>query len=205
MRLMRGRVYAKTEVRSSKYDVTTSMFIRQLALRISPFVLRTFAVLVLLTTWACGYRLAGRATAIPSSIDSIAVPIFTNKTTKYRLEQRLTSAVVDELIARTKYRIIPDASQAKALLTGEVTEFTSTPVIFAGGAGSTFLVTVRMRVLLRDTATQKLLFENSNFHFREEFEISRGSKEFFPEEGPAMDRLSREFSRTLVSNILESF
>ncbi len=160
---------------------------------------------MLAVTSACGYRLAGKATAIPASVDSIAVPIFTNKTTKYRLEQRLTAAVVDEFVARTKYRIVSDASQAKALLTGDVTEFTATPVIFAGGAGSTFLVTVRMRVLLRDTTTQKLLFENTNFYFREEFEISRGSKEFFPEEGPAMDRLSREFSRTLVSNILESF
>jgi len=162
-------------------------------------------VFAFIATSACGYRLAGKATAIPANVDSVAIPIFINKTTKYRLEQRLTSAVVDEFIARTRYRIVPDASQAKALLTGEVTEFTSTPVIFAGGAGATFLVTVRMRVLLKDTTTQKLLFENNNFYFREEFEISRGSKEFFPEEGPAMDRLAREFSRTLVSSILEAF
>lgn len=162
-------------------------------------------LLLLAAMPGCGYRLAGKATAIPANVDSVAIPIFTNKTTKYRLEQRLTSAVTDEFIARTRYRIVSDASQAKALLTGEVTEFNSTPVIFAGGAGATFLVTVRMRVLLRDTTTQKLLFENNNFYFREEFEISRGSKEFFPEEGPAMDRLAREFSRTLVSSILEAF
>ena len=174
----------------------------QFALRSSRFVLCWGLLLALA---GCGYRLAGKATAIPANIDSVAIPIFNNKTTKYRLEQRLTSAVVDEFIARTRYRIVPDVSQAKALLTGEVTEFTSTPVIFAGGAGSTFLVTVRMRVSLKDITTQKLLFENNNFYFREEFEISRGSKEFFPEEGPAMDRLAREFSRTLVSSILEAF
>ena len=164
-----------------------------------------FALLLIVVLPGCGYRLAGKATAIPENIDSVAIPIFDNKTTKYRLEQRLTSAVVDEFVARTRYRIVPDSSQARALLTGEITEFTSTPVIFAGGAGATFLVTVRMRVMLKEMATQKLLFENSNFYFREEFEISRGSKEFFPEEGPAMDRLAREVSRTLVSSILESF
>ena len=175
----------------------------------SDLVLRAFCVafylMLLLLGSGCGYRLAGKATAIPANIDSVAIPIFNNQTTKYRLEQRLTSAVVDEFVARTRYRIVPDASQAKALLTGEVTEFTSTPVIFAGGAGATFLVTVRMRVAMKDTTTHKLLFENNNFYFREEFEISRGSKEFFPEEGPAMDRLAREFSRTLVSSILEAF
>jgi hypothetical protein len=168
----------------------------------SPFFV---VLLFLIANPACGYRLAGKATAIPSSVDSVAIPIFVNQTTKYRLEQRLTSAVIDEFIARTRYKIVPDASAAKALLTGEVTEFASTPVIFAGGAGSTFLVTVRMRVSLRELSTQKLLFENSNFYFREEFEISHDAKEFFPEEGPAMDRLAKEFSRTLVSSILESF
>ena len=177
--------------------------------RHSHFAFRTFCILfywvLLFVMPGCGYRLAGKATAIPTHIDSVAIPIFNNQTTKYRLEQRLTSAVVDEFVARTRYHIVPEVSQAKALLTGVVTEFTSTPVIFAGGAGATFLVTVRMRVSMKDTATNKLLFENNNFYFREEFEISRGSKEFFPEEGPAMDRLAREFSRTLVSSILEAF
>ena len=161
-------------------------------------------VLLALATCDCGYHVAGKATAIPQNIDSIAIPIFGNKTPKYRLEQRLTAAVVDEFIARTHYRIA-DPLAAKALLTGEVTEFRADPVIFAGGAGSTFLVTVRMRVALRDLSTKKLLFENNNFYFREEFEISRTSTEFFPEEGPAIDRLAKEFSRTLVSSILESF
>ena len=196
----------------SRFDTGTACFILRnfySALRTSIFDLRAscfvLCLVLLCVATGCGYRLAGKATAIPANIDSVAIPIFNNKTTKYRLEQRLTSAVVDEFIARTRYRIVPDASQAKALLTGEVTEFTSTPVIFAGGAGATFLVTVRMRVSLKDTTTRKLLFENNNFYFREEFEISRGSKEFFPEEGPAMDRLAREFSRTLVSSILEAF
>ncbi|MEW5974634.1 MAG: LPS assembly lipoprotein LptE [Acidobacteriota bacterium] len=154
---------------------------------------------------ACGYRLSGKSVAIPASIDSIAIPIFTNRTTKYRLEQRLTAAVVDEFVSRTPYRILPEASSARALLSGEVVEFTATPVIFTGGAGSTFLVTVRLRVALRDLSTNKLLFENPSFYFREEFEISRTSQAFFPEEGPALDRLSRDFSRALVSSILESF
>jgi hypothetical protein len=197
------------EFRMSKHEGQTAKPLSNFEPRSSRFTLRTFGFicgwLLLIVTSGCGYRLAGKATAIPTNIDSIAIPIFYNKTTKYRLEQRLTSAVVDQFVARTRYRIVPDVSQAKALLTGEVTEFNSTPVIFASGAGATFLVTVRMRVLMKDTTTHKILFENNNFYFREEFEISRGSKEFFPEEGPAMDRLAREFSRTLVSSILEAF
>ena len=174
---------------------------------VSAKVLQGMAVWLLtgLLAAGCGYRLAGKATAIPESVDSIAVPIFTNRTTKYRLEQRLTSAVVDELTSRTRYRISSDPAAAAAVLTGVVTGFTSTPVIFSGRAGSTFLVTVRLRVELKDSKSKKLLFENRNYFFREEFELSRASQDFFPEEGPALDRLAKAFSQDLVSTILESF
>jgi Lipopolysaccharide-assembly len=161
-------------------------------------------VLYVALSCGCGYHVAGKASAIPQNIDSIAIPIFVSRVPKYRLEQRLTAAVVDEFIARTHYRVT-DASSAKSLLSGEVTEFRADPVLFAGGAGSTFLVTVRMRISLKDLSTNKLLFENNNFYFREEFQISPDFREFFPEEGPALDRLAKEFSRTLVSTILESF
>ena len=65
-------------------------------------------LILLVSSWGCGYHLSGKAVAIPETIDSIAVPTFVNKSVKYRLEQRLTAAVVDELVARTKYRITSD-------------------------------------------------------------------------------------------------
>jgi hypothetical protein len=168
-------------------------------------ILLSVLVFAFLLTPGCGYHLAGKAAAIPENIDSIAIPVFVNKTTKYKLEQRLTSAVVDEFISRTRYRITSDTQSAKALLSGEVMDFRSTPVIFSGGAGSTYLITVRLRVSLKDLTTGKLLYENRNFAFREEFEISRDPTVFFPEEGPAVDRLAREFSKSLVSSVLEAF
>ena len=163
-------------------------------------------MLLLPILWGgCGYHLSGKTPPLPESIHSIAVPTFVNRSVKYRLEQRLTAAVVDELIHRTKYRITADTAEAQAVLSGEVLDFTATPVILAGGAGSTYLVNVRMRVQLKDLQTNKLLFENQNYMFREEYEISQKPATFFPEEGPALDRLSMEFARSLVSTILESF
>ena len=164
-----------------------------------------FLLLLLLLSLGCGYHLSGKATAIPESIDSIAVPTFTNKSAEYRLEQRLTAAVVDELVARTKYRITPNPDEARALLSGEITSVVATPVVLAGGAGSTYLVMVRMKVALKDLKTDKLLFENQNYFFQEEFEISQNPGKFIPEEGPALDRLAQEFSRSFVTTLLESF
>jgi hypothetical protein len=50
-----------------------------------------------------------------------------------------------------------------------------------------------------------LLFENPNYVFREEYQISGQVSSFFEEESPALDRLSRDFARSLVSTILEGF
>src|SRR5713101_5920276 len=73
----------------------------------------TFAALVLvLAASACGYHVAGRGNALPVEWKTIAVPALGNKTTTYRIEQRLTAAVVREMLARTHYRIVADDKQA---------------------------------------------------------------------------------------------
>ena len=51
----------------------------------------------------------------------------------------------------------------------------------------------------------KVIFDNQNYIFRGEYEISGDPKSFFNEEGPATDRLAREFARSLVTTIWEGF
>ena len=41
--------------------------------------------------------------------------------------------------------------------------------------------------------------------FREQYQVSQELSSFFEEDSPAFQRLSHEFARTLVSNILEAF
>ena len=66
-------------------------------------LVRKFIVLVLLISSfvlsGCGYRLASK-NLNGGEGRTIAVPTFTNKTTTYRIEQRITEAVRQELIAR---------------------------------------------------------------------------------------------------------
>ena len=143
--------------------------------------------------------------AAPANLDSIAILPFLNKTTKYRIEQKLTGAVIDEFIQRTRCRISRDPAGARGLLTGEVLDFASFPVIFAGDSGSTFQVTMRIRMTLKDQSSGKYVFQNRDFQFREEFEISRESKDYFPEEGPAMDRLVHQLAKSLLNNLLDDF
>lgn len=155
----------------------------------------------------CGYHVAGRASRLPETVKTIAVPAFQNKTPRYRLEQRLTQAVVREFLARTKYRIVPEPQNADAVLRGEVTSIESTTVLFDPNTGraTALVVAVRLKVLLEDRETKNILYRNDNFLFREQYEISTDVNSFFDEQDPALDRLARDFASRLVASILENF
>lgn len=155
----------------------------------------------------CGYHTAGRANRLPQDVHSIAVPGFLNKTQGYRIEQVLTAAVVREFVSRTRYRIASDSGGSPdATLRGTVMSTQIAPVTYDSQTGrtTTALVVVTMEVSLVDRKGA-VLFENPNYVFREQYQVSRELSSFFEEESPAIDRLSRDFARTLVSNILEAF
>ena len=137
----------------------------------------------------------------------MAIPALKNRTSTYRIEQRFTQALVREMISRTKYRVVPEEKDADAVLEGEITSLQTTPVLFdpATTRATLMLVSVNLRVRLLDRASGKEVYQNSRFVFRNQYEITTDIPSFFQEEGPALDRMSRDFARTLVSAVLEKF
>ncbi len=155
----------------------------------------------------CGYHVAGRGSRLPASVKTIAVPALENRTPHYRIEQRLTQAVIHELLARTTYHIVSDPVAADAVLRGQITGIESSAVLFdtATGRATTMLITVRAAVRLEENSTKNVLYRNDNFLFREQYEISADIASFFEEQDPALDRLARDFAARLVAGILENF
>jgi hypothetical protein len=155
----------------------------------------------------CGYRTAEHASRMPQNVHVLAVPMFTNQTQTYRLEQILTRDVVREFIARTRYRVEnKTGDSADATLTGTILSAQSAPLTYDAQSGriSSAEVTVTMKVSLVDRSG-RVLFENPNYSFRQQYQVSREATSFFEEETPALLRMSRDFARTLVSDVLEGF
>jgi len=155
----------------------------------------------------CGYHTAGHATRLPQNVRTIAVPAFVNQTQTYRIGQLLTRDVVRELIGRTKYRVLNQAGDAAdATLKCIVTSAQASPLTYDAQTGrvSSAVVTVAMKVTLTDRSG-KVLFENLNYSFRQQYQVSREVTSFFEEETPALQRMSEDFARTLVSDVLEAF
>jgi outer membrane lipopolysaccharide assembly protein LptE/RlpB len=156
---------------------------------------------------SCGYHTAGHTAQLPENVKTIAIPAFVNVTTTYRIEQMLTASVVREFTTRTHYHILNDPSEtADATLRGTVLSTSSTPLTYnsATGQAASVLVVVSMRVSLTDRQG-KVLYQNPSYLFREQYEVSQDLASFFEEDSPAFRRLSQDFARTLVSNILEGF
>jgi outer membrane lipopolysaccharide assembly protein LptE/RlpB len=165
------------------------------------------ALLGLLTLLAsCGYHRAGAGSRLPTDIKILAIPSFQNQTHTYHVETGITSAVIREFNTRTRYRVVQSEADADAVLKGSVVSAEVAPVAYDSvtGRASTGLVTIIVKVTL--TARDgRVLYSNPNYVFRDQYQISNELASFFEEQGPALDRISRDFSRTLVSNILEAF
>ncbi len=155
----------------------------------------------------CGYHVGGKSDLLPKSLQTIAVPVFNNLTVRYKLADRLAGAITREFIARTRYQIITDATQADAALTGTILNFTAFPTIFdpATGRAAGVQIQVNLQLTLTERATGKVLFTRPNYDFRERYEVSVDQTQYFEESDQALERLSRDVARTLVSSILEAF
>src|SRR5579863_10138900 len=166
----------------------------------------------------CGYRVAGHSSSLPKSIHTIAVPALENKTTSYRLEQKLTAATIHEFLAKTSYRVVSIPEEGDAVLRGKVLTLEAVPLLFdtTTGRATTMLVTVKCEVTFTETATQKVLYHTENFIFRNQYEISSNIsttaptdeatlRNFFEEQDPALDRLAQDFASRLVAAVIENY
>jgi outer membrane lipopolysaccharide assembly protein LptE/RlpB len=153
----------------------------------------------------CGYRLRGTGSSLPPGIRTVSVPVFKNLTTRYELDVKLTRAVIDELVARGKVAVGADPAAADAVLEGEITGFTATPIGFTGaGQADRYTLTVTAKVTLKERATAKALFTNPAFIYQQEYSVPPGSS-FESVQTEAIDKIAGKFARSLVVSILEGF
>lgn len=172
-------------------------------------------LLITLVISGCGYHVAGRNNALPKTIHVIAIPALENKTTTYRIEQRLTAATIHEFLAATPYKIVSTPDGGDAVLRGKVLSVETVPLLFVSTPATptqpsttratTMLVTMKCEVTLTEAATDKVLFHTDNFLFRNEYELSTDIKSFFEEQDPALDRMAQDFAKRLVAAVTENF
>jgi hypothetical protein len=133
------------------------------------------------------------------------VPVFATRTEAYHTEAVMTNAVIREFAGRTRLRVTPDAGgNADAVLHGTIITQTVAPLTYNTSTqqSSSFLITLVVSVTLT-RHDGKVLFENKNYTFRQQYQSTTNLSTFFDESPAAEERLSREFARALVADVLE--
>ena len=163
---------------------------------------------ILLATAGCGYHVSGHSDLLPKTVKTIAIPPFANVTTRYKLTDSIPSSLMREFASRTsRYQIVNNPDQADAVLRGAVVNYLSFPVVSdqKTGRATAVQISVFLNISLVERATGKVLFNRPNMEVRQRYEISSDQVAYFEESGTALQRVSQEVARAVVSAILEAF
>jgi outer membrane lipopolysaccharide assembly protein LptE/RlpB len=160
---------------------------------------------ILIGFTACGYHTVGSATHLPPGTKTLSVPVFATRTNSNRTETEMTKAVIREFITRTRLRVTPsESSDADATLSGTILTQTVAPLTYNSQTqqSSSFLITMVVAVTLK-AHDGRILYQNNNYVFRQQYQATTDLPTFLDESPAAVDRLSRDFARALVADVLE--
>ncbi len=134
---------------------------------------RQFACIITLLALisGCGYT---TKSLISRKINSIYIPIFENDTFRRGLEFDLTSAVKDEIMSKTKLRILQKDS-ADTILTGRIMKVTEG--MLSSNVEDNIVesrVTISVHIKLVDRITGRTLIEEKDLKQSAEFVVKRG-------------------------------
>ena len=161
----------------------------------------------MLSLMSCGYSVGGKADLVPKGIQTIAIPAFSTPTTRYKLVDQIPEQIGREFLARTRFRIVNDPSEADAVLNGRINTVQISPAVSdpSSGKATSINLTVIVAVTLVERATGRVIFTRPAIAFQQSYEVALDPHQVFDESGPALDRASRDIARNVVSAIVENF
>jgi hypothetical protein len=155
---------------------------------------------------------------LPDYIRTIGIPLFLNRTPFLTAEQLFTEKVRVEFQSRGRYSVQPTDTGADGVVRGEITGISAVPAGFTDAQLATrYRFTVTVGVKFEDATQNKVLWENPALSFSDEYELQNrlagagagagalDGAAFLEQERAAVERLSTDFARSVVSSILEAF
>lgn len=152
---------------------------------------------------ACGYTIGGRA--LPEDVRTIAVPVFTNRTSEPAVEGLITSAVTEAFSTDGRLRVVGRA-EADVVLEGDVVGYRVDSVAFDARTNvQRYRVVVRLNLRLRDARRDRVLFEEPGVEDRADFRVEGTAARTIGVEEGALRVAVLEVARSVVSLTLQRF
>lgn len=162
---------------------------------------------LVLSLSGCGYALVGRGSNIPEDVKSVYLRALENRTQRSQVEQSLTRAIADELVTRQRFAVVGSEAEANAEIQGAVTGFGVTPVTFdQTGRATEYELAITAQITFKRVGTEgKVIWKSDRYTFRENYPLDPTAANFVDLENETIDKASKRFAQTLVTDLLEGF
>jgi outer membrane lipopolysaccharide assembly protein LptE/RlpB len=150
----------------------------------------------------CGYSFHG---TLPDHIQTVAVPIFANKTGEPRIESLLTNGVVEAFSTNGRLRVVK-REDADAVLEGEVIGYSVQSISYDSQANvRQYRLTVTMNLKLLDMKKSTVLFEEHSLREKADFQVMNAVSQTISVEETAVRTAATEIGRAIVSLTVTRF
>ena len=125
-------------------------------------------------------RLRARGPGITTdpTIKRIGVPLFKDRTGKPGLDQKITQKVIEELLKRGRFDVVPGRDGVDALVEGEILAYTTIPIGFSDAGRrarrprpAATRSSLTARVVYRKIGQKEPIWQNEAFSFRDEYDV----------------------------------
>jgi outer membrane lipopolysaccharide assembly protein LptE/RlpB len=159
-------------------------------------------VVLALATAGCGYSLRGN---LPDHIQTVAVPVFMNRTSEAAVENLLTSAVVEAFSTNGRLRVVSPET-ADAILEGEVIGYSLQSIAFDAQANvRVYRLIVTLNLRFRDVQRNAVLFEQQRLREKADFQVLGAVSQTISREESAVRAAAIDIGRAIVSLAVERF
>ena len=168
----------------------------------------TAVLLALVACSSCGYHLVGTTSFLPEDIETLYVENFANRTKWTDMDQRLMEALTLEWVRRGRLRLVDSPTKADVVLSGVIQRLAVIPVSYDDeGRANEYQMSLQAEVQLKDVRPEddEILWEDKAFSRRTSYAVAPNAANYFDRQNLAMDELSDDFSRALVTAVLEGF
>lgn len=152
----------------------------------------------------CGYHLVGLGSSLPPHIQSIAIPLFSNKSAEPGIERELTGRMREGFITDGRLRVVEEG-EADMILKGEINIYSLKPLSFDSQDNVTeYRVEMDISVKLKDVIENKVLIDQI-LKSKWDYEVNKELASTEERRIAAIKHASRDLAHRLISIVIEGF
>jgi outer membrane lipopolysaccharide assembly protein LptE/RlpB len=157
---------------------------------------------IVLLLGACGYSLRG---TLPDHIQTVAVPIFVNRTQEPAAEHVITNAVIEAFVTSGRLRVVRP-EEADSILQGEITEYRIEAVAFDPRANvREYRLWVTLNLEFRDVRKNLLLWREQRLQEKADFRVPGQVAVTISREETALRQAAQDIGRAVVNLAVDRF